>query len=251
MAMRKMQQFAGLILVGFACCGINFGIYANSLQASVYGGISRTHLDLGALHISDDETDTLHNDNKSEGTIGAGIAWQFNLSNREIIQGLLGNFIAGINYFHFDADPRGTVWLYGLPQFANYFYQLSLKTDRLLINGQAELFPSWQIIHPYVEAGVGLAHIRSQYWELPVVQSGVSDGNLIFSSRTNRQLVYSLGAGIKRQLAPHWTLSLAYNFTDFGTVHAGPYDNDLVIKQSLDIAIKLHTALLGISYQWA
>ncbi|KTC77987.1 outer membrane protein [Legionella brunensis] len=247
-----IKRYIGLVAVSFACYSMGgTTAYSHALQTSLYGGISRTHIDPGPLHISESETDILHSDNDSEGTIGIGLGWQFNLLNQNNTHGLLGGFIAGLNYFHFSAEPGGEVWLYGMPQFVNYDYQFSLDTDRLLVNGQMELFPALQVIQPYVEAGVGYAHIRSQYCELPTLGSGATDGNLIFPRRSDNQWVYTLGAGVKTQLSPQWTLSLAYNFTDFGTIHAGPYDSDVVIQQPLDIAMKLHTALLGITYQWA
>lgn len=242
---KKIIEWTLTILVCF-----NAGVPAYALQTTLYGGLSRTSYDLGLLHISNEEIDSLHNKNESEGTVGAGIGWQLHFNQLTNCQ-LINNLIIGVNYFHFEADSGGVVWLYNLPQFANYNYQLFLKTDRLLLNGQAELFSFWKTIHPYVEAGVGASYIRSQYWEQPLVESGVFDGNLIFSGRTNHQLVYSLGAGIKKQLSPNWIISLAYNFTDFGTIHAGPYDSNIVIQQPLNIDAKLHTALLGISYQWA
>ncbi|CEK11040.1 outer membrane protein [Legionella hackeliae] len=241
-----MKKSIGFILASFVCCNMQANAYA--LQTTLYGGISSTDLDMGLLHISSEETDTLHNRNDSQGTIGVGLGWQYDFNQGNGF-GLINNVIVGLNYFHFKAEPHGIVWLYGLPQFASFDYHLSLRTNRWLLNGQAELFSFWQTIHPYVEAGIGVSNIRSQYWELPR-ESGVAEGNLIFSTRTNHQLVYSLGAGIKKQLSPNWILSLAYNFTDFGTIHAGPYDADVVIQQPLDVDVKLHTALLGLSYQW-
>ncbi|KTD11294.1 outer membrane protein [Legionella jamestowniensis] len=238
-----MNKRIGLALAMLVCC------HAHALQVTLYGGISRTAVDLGTLHISNEEADSLHTKNENEGTIGAGLSWQLDCNQKNGFW-LISSLLIGLNYFHFDTEPEGVVWLYGLPQFANYQYQLSLKTDRLLLNGQVELFPFWKTIHPYVEAGIGASAIRSQYWEQPMVEAGVFDGNLIFSSRTNHQFVYSLGAGIKKQLSPNWVVSFSYNFTDFGTIHAGPYDNDLVIQQPLPIDLRLHTALFGIGYQW-
>lgn len=239
-----VQGCAALVL-----CSISLtNSYAYSWQATLYGGVSWTDLNLGSLYISENETDTLHHNDQNDGTFGAGLSWQFNPASQ---QQFIGNLLVGLNYFHLNIEPDGVVWLYGVPQLDNYRYQLPLKTDRLLVNGQIELFPNWRFFQPFVEGGLGFAHIRSQYWEIPALNSGVVNGNLIFSSRNDDQFVYTLGAGVKKHFAQRWTLSVAYNFTDFGTIHAGPYDQNMAILRPLDIDVKLHTGLVGLSYEWA
>ncbi len=105
-----------------------------------------------------------------------------------------------------------------------------LYTNSLMTNAYYDV-PLSDVIRPYIGAGVGLGHIKS---------------NIFGVSKSTTNFAWQLMAGINYDLTEHWKLDLGYNYISYG---------DLTLAETPDVSLKLkdiegHQITLGTRYEF-
>lgn len=180
-------------------------------------------------------------DNAATASLVAGYRWIREQSRFPII-GL------GFNYLHlFSNDIHGDITQYSLPQFKNYRYTWAVESDVLAVVARINLMP-YQRLLPYVEGGLGMAwNTASDYREtaLAGVTPRITPG---FRDKAWTHATYSLGAGVDFILTPKITLSLGYEFRDWGPMASRPGELTWSGERLYAGHYRTQSGLLGVTY---
>lgn len=212
------------------------------MQASLYGGLSRTQTEIGKLHVSRSESDYLTPNNNTDFTQGVGIARAFKM------HGLLSQIALGVNYFYFSTQLKGYVNVYSNPAFSNYTYRLGLRTNRLMVDGKFEFQSIWQGVTPYLHVAIGGANIATTYNGKPNTAEMIHNGQINLAKNTTTNVTYSLGAGIKKHVSKHVAVLISYLYTDFGKSISSITSDQIVLQRPLQTTLATNTALIGLRY---
>ena len=160
--------------------------------------------------------------------------WKSLVSNSDTDPALYGGLSAGLRipltatlaaevgvgaYQAENYTPSGKVYQYSSPEFYNMNYRYNIHHQRLMLEGKL-LATCATIYHPYISAGLGVSHNRSDtYQELPIQGFAVPD--LPFSSASQNSLSYALGVGVDIDVTNHWRLGAGYELIDLGKTKLG------------------------------
>ncbi|KTC96140.1 outer membrane protein [Legionella erythra] len=154
----------------------------------------------------------------------------------------------GLNYQHlFSNDINGTITQYSLPQFTNYRYTWAVESEVLALFARTNLI-QYQRLLPYFEGSIGSAwNTASHYRETPF--SGVTPRTSPwFRNHTSTHFTYSLGAGLDFTLTEKITVSLGYEFRDWGTVTSKSGELTWSQEQLNAGHYRTHSGLLSLTY---
>lgn len=227
-------------------------VYASAFipQLNFYGGISHINMKKSTLTVSSNEVDTLNGTtNNTHSTGGIGAALDFLIPPASKSGTYLHDVSIGMDLFLLNTNSGGSVYQYGSPELHNYDYHLMFKTSRVMLDGTMGFVPFMCDVIPFVTAGVGVAHIQTEYYETPL--SGVVGGQLNLPRRSQNNFAYSAGVGIKKMLSNHLQLSILYLYTDLGTARTASYsnsaDNVITLGKPIETELQANTALMELS----
>lgn len=130
-------------------------------------------------------------------------------------------FSVGLRYtYAFNGNIDGYVNQYDLSAFKNYSYRYDVSRQTLMAVFKANLF-NGQGFMPYVLVGGGVSFNRaSDYKESPTdnVTPRITPG---YSTNTESQWAYALGAGVDYAVRDDIWIGLEYNYGYFGHVETG------------------------------
>ncbi len=127
----------------------------------------------------------------------------------------------GVSYYENSGYlAQGIVYQFTDPAMGNLFYQYSIQSQRLLLEGKL-LTTCHQKYHPFINVGLGRTkNTASDYIETPVVSTSVpmTPG---FGNNTSYSFTYLIGAGIEMDIDPHTRLGLMYRYVNLGKANLG------------------------------
>lgn len=155
---------------------------------------------------------------RSHPIIGIAGGYRWNHSNY-----WLPNFSIDLTYENLLAENTGdTITQYSNPNFTNYTYRWNASSDIFLAMAKLNLV-QLDILSPYILGGAGIAVNRAtQYQEYPMpglTSSRISAG---YKSNVNYEFAYSLGLGLDFRTAPHYIVSVEYQYQNIGKFTSGP-----------------------------
>lgn len=113
----------------------------------------------------------------------------------------------------------GTIEQYSLPDFVNYNYRAHVYSNALSLFGKLDIY-NFHSFEPYVNFGFGQANNQfSGYQETPY--SGIDARlNPAFHNRRGTSFTYNVGAGLDYIINKKVSVSLGYEYTNWGTVRS-------------------------------
>lgn len=224
------------VAIGFICVGTT--TYANTtptndksgweLNAYV-GEAQNTTSNTGSLTFSQYETDTLTDANKDSNdfTPAIGAAYRFVFP-----KSFLHAVSIGLNYYYTSMSRNGQVYMFGLPQFNNFTYDMDIDSQRLMLDGEFDLRPIMHGITFFGEVGAGGAMNTMSYKEKSVLNNG---GQIDLGSNDYLNFSSEIGAGIKVPITQKSIISVRYLYADLGKAESN--------KQSKTVAMALEKPL--------
>ncbi len=129
---------------------------------------------------------------------------------REKLDGQIGLAVATTG----NASLSGHIWDDAESQFNNYTYDYQVKHTHVAIKGKL-LADRGYVVTPWVSGSLGVGFNQAHdFINAPLISQAVVMSN--FSSNTTTAFTYTLGAGVQRQLNPHWQAGIGYEFADWG-----------------------------------
>lgn len=137
-------------------------------------------------------------------------------------------------YSSSNTSINGTIWQFGLPEFANLNYSYQLETTRLLV--ESKLLTTLDMnkkLHPYLSGGLGLALNKlSNYQETPLIPEVLP--MLPFADRQQTSFTWGLGFGLDMDINSYLRLGLGYQYFNLGKFSLGS-SPEAATQQSLSI----------------
>jgi len=218
----------------------------NQLAAEVFLGESYNYLNPGNLVFLGGEIDKLvpNDSNHHDFSPGFGFTYTVPVNVR-----CLDSLRFAVDVIWLNRKQQGVVQQFMDPQFDNYFYTLKVDTTRLMFNGQLVFASWWNKIFPFIELGVGGAHMATSYNEQPNISEGIVSGHLKLASHIQYNFVYAGGAGFIIPVTKHFNTTLAYQFTDFGHIRTENFSGvQQVHFEPIDARFYANTVYLKFSY---
>lgn len=223
---------------------------AQSHQLKLIMGLNHAYHDTSHLQIGEPvlETDSLHETDSGIDFIG-GLGYAYDILPWFVNDANLAKVWVGLDLILFNTTQSGEVYVDGNPDFSNYFYDLSEDTLRLMVNSEVDFKTPIKTLTPFVQASVGAARIVAHYQDetnpsVPFIREGGID----LEDKTNYNLAYSLGTGLKFLPMPEIQMSISYLYTDLGFVKTSTKDRDLTLSEPLEDHLKTSSLLFNIIY---
>jgi opacity protein-like surface antigen len=242
-------QRSSLIFIGLiGSLSARADINTSGPQINAYVGTTMTNVSPHTINLNG-ETDSLNPNAQNYATFASGLGAAYRFVMPDVSTGKpygLHDFSIGLDYFSpIQLTQYGETLQYQVPTYNNYNYRLSVKSQRLMLDGEWTFHPIGERLYPFVETGVGVAQNTTSYSDTPVApEYGPS---LTLNEHTQNQFAYALGVGLKWALTSHLNTSLRYLYTDLGdasTANTG----SLSIASPLNVALTTQTLLFGLSY---
>jgi len=153
---------------------------------------------------------------------------QKKISNR--IVGELGLAIATTG----NAKLQGVIWDDAEPEFENFTYGYKVRQTRVSLKGKLAFDGNFWCM-PWVSGSVGVGFNRARsFKDTPIIYEAAS--NTVFQNHTKKNLVYAFGAGLQKQLSPHWQIGAGYELSSWGRSELGQ-----AFAQTLNTGLELNT----------
>ncbi len=147
----------------------------------------------------------------------------------------------GFDAVNFD-DLSGNVWGNADPNFDGIDYQYELEHQRLAAEFKfLREFDDW---YPYVTASLGVAWNETENYQETSSTPGELTREHLFNGTTQTDFVYSIGAGIEREIIDDLRIGIGYLFTDAGDSVLTAQNTGQDWKQE----VQLQEVLLQLSY---
>lgn len=216
---------------------------------SLIGGSAYNQVGLSMLVISPTETDRLSNDINYDLVQGFGIEQTLPMKSLPLPPPkIIEHIDLGLFYIRYIATNTGHVWLYGLPNLANYHFRLKHQTNRIMLATTLWLHPLKNAMRPFIYLGAGGVHINTRYVESPKLEEGTTDGELVLARKKRINFAYSLGAGIEKPLSKKISVRLQYRFTQFGNSNTSREARQVRLVRHIKTELKTHAALVSLAY---
>ena len=139
------------------------------------------------------------------------LGWQQHLKNKVDTQ-------LGIAYMKTSsATLNGVVWQAANPRFDNQSYTYNLQHSHVAAKGKV-MYNIQKSNQLYINGSLGVGFNSAHaYTNTPVIRTVIASPN--FTNNTQTALTYTVGAGLQREVAPHWVLGIGYQFADWGQSH--------------------------------
>ncbi len=104
--------------------------------------------------------------------------------------------------------------------FTQYSYRYTVETEQIL-GGIKLLSTKYQWLHPYGEAGLGIALNRARAYQVSTTEIGSLNATPNFANESTTRLSYIFGLGLETQVVSHVRAALGYRFSYFGQASLG------------------------------
>lgn len=236
-------------ILSLLICGLIPTYAAASIDLTVYGGGVNVETSESKVFFSRQETDLLvGNDNHSnQFTSGVGLAYTYylRLPADSIDTYPIDSFSLGLDLYNFSATREGVDLLFGLPNFANYTYDMDLRSTRLMLDLQLNSQPFWMGLIAFVEAGAGATRNTVNYHETPL--PGITGTGLQLKGNTNYQFAYDLGGGLKLPLTNYLLLSARYLYSNLGNAESSVHGTNTLLEP-IKVKLRAQSVLLGLTF---
>jgi len=101
-----------------------------------------------------------------------------------------------------------------------YTYNYNVKTQQVL-GGIKLLTTAYKRLHPYGEAGLGIAINRADTYQASTTETGSLNATPVFADRSTVRLSYILGVGLDANVNTHIRTGIGYRYSDLGTASLG------------------------------
>ena len=129
---------------------------------------------------------------------------------REKLEGQIGLAVATTG----NASLSGNIWDDADSLFNNYTYHYQVRHKHLALKGKLLADRDYSVT-PWVSGSLGVGFNQAHdFSNTPTINEAVVMSN--FASNTTTAFTYTLGAGVQRQLNPHWQAGIGYEFADWG-----------------------------------
>ncbi|KTD61838.1 outer membrane protein [Legionella spiritensis] len=123
-------------------------------------------------------------------------------------------------YLDAATNVGGTIWQFGLPEFANLNYNYRIQSERLVVEGKV-LTTLKQIIHPYLSGSLGISRNKAySYEEKPLFSEAMP--MVAFADNRQTSFTYSAGAGLEVALCRFLRLGAGYQYVRLGDFSLNP-----------------------------
>ena len=159
------------------------------------------------------------------------------------------NVTLGLRYQYLTSfKVSGNIEQYSSPDNTNYDYNLNVSAHVLSVIGKLDIY-QFRHFAPYITLGLGQAFANvASYSESPLggVIPRTSPG---YQSKSLLNTTYSAGLGVDYKFDRKWSMSVGYEYANFGTLKTGN-GTDAWSNQSLSLgAMSSSAILLGLRYQ--
>lgn len=136
------------------------------------------------------------------------VGMQKNLS--PVFLGQMGLTIAAAS----KARLSGNIWDDADPIFDNYNYQYQIQHTHIALQGKLLMDRDYWFI-PWINGSLGLGWNHAYHFQnTPLIPEAIAMPN--FSSYTQTSFIYTVGAGIQKNLNLNWQIGIGYEFADWG-----------------------------------
>jgi len=149
----------------------------------------------------------------------------------------------------FEYDGFGQVDIKGINRVGvdassstQYRYAYAIQTQQVL-GGIKLLTAAHARLHPYGEAGIGIAFNRTSAYSASTSETGSMNVTPNFSNQSTTKLSYILGLGLDTQLNTHIRCGLGYRYSYFGTASLG---NGWVLAGDSDVPVSFKVSTSGL-----
>jgi opacity protein-like surface antigen len=142
--------------------------------------------------------------------------YQWNSSRRFPV-----TYFLGLRYRYFSAgEIKGNILILNNPGFP-YSFDFHTSAHTVSLFGKIDLIKLGQF-SPYLSGGIGFANLRfSDYSERPLTPVSVPRNSAAFASNSIFNFSYDVGVGIDLYIKKCWSVSLGYDYVNFGTLKSG------------------------------
>lgn len=142
-----------------------------------------------------------------------------------------------VRYQHINRfTVKGTVQQYSLPTFTNYNYSFNLSSDVLSLQGKADLFQIG-FLAPYFGAGIGIATNKFGNYNEQATSGVTARVSPDYANRSYTNATFNIGAGFDFQINRNFSATLAYEYTNLGTVKSGKGEGDSWTGEALQFGL--------------
>lgn len=225
-------------------CLFGSPVFANSLQANVYGGATFSTIKPGLLRLLG-ETDSIHpKSHPSNGIWGLGVAYRY-MSYEQALMNTMHDLTIGLNLYHFSTTHHGTTRAFQHPHYEYLTFQMPIQSTSLMIDSEFTFNPVLSNLLPFIQVGIGGANNKISYQDIPNPDSDLV--GLTINSHSAIKFAYSLGAGVKLPINTHLFFSIRYLYSHLGHAQTAMSAN-LPLTAPVSTSIATQSALFGLSY---
>lgn len=193
--------------------------YINGLVGSQFSGISSSTTVNNGSGFPAPYNQDIYSAQSPDASVllGIGLGRYFELDHAWIKKAAIG-----IQYQYFFANNiTGSITQFSMPEFNNYQYTWPLATNIIVASGKLN-FKEFKQFSPYFSLGLGgVLHQSDGYNETayPDVTPRISPD---FSSSSNAQFAYLIGAGVDYPIGKQFIMSVGYQYSGLGNAQSGP-----------------------------
>lgn len=126
-----------------------------------------------------------------------------------------------LKYQHiFPQTINGSITQYSMPEFKNYEYTWDVGAEVLSLYSKLDLVKVGRIM-PYIDAGLGISFNRSLGYQEAAYAGVTPRVSPAFSSHTDENFAYNVGAGVDVILTSKVIMSMGYEYQFFGQMVSG------------------------------
>lgn len=115
----------------------------------------------------------------------------------------------------------GDIWDFEDPRFNNYFNDYKVKHSHIALKGKL-LYTKNHPFKPWISASIGAGSNKaSNYQVIPKICEVIPLPSANFASKRTTNFVYTLGAGVQRELSQHWQVGVGYEYANWGKSQLG------------------------------
>ncbi|MBN1684079.1 MAG: outer membrane beta-barrel protein [Gammaproteobacteria bacterium] len=142
---------------------------------------------------------------------------------------------------------KGRIYQQNQEKFYNYDYRYKLDAFRAMVEGK--LLYATGTISPYVEAGVGYAHLRLKDFQTQPKDSSILLPMPVFGSKSTDDVAAQAGLGLQFRAAKHVNLLAGYRYVYLGEAKSGIYKNPGATGRIKTGKISTNDFVLGINFE--
>ena len=234
------------------CLVISTDVLSSSLpdvEFSAAGGFNWVNSNNNNLYVSSYETDSnkvTHVSNNAFWKVGVGY---YVLNDYLQDRSFLNSLLTELNFYHSSATVKGDVWQYQLPQFNNYNFRTPITSRRLMLDFKPTLFTFYHF-SPYFVLGAGIAWNATSYQQSITAANIDPTSYISLGKRTNTNMAYDAGFGVKGDITSHLSASVEYLYTQMGKVTPSALSQGVTtVMKAPTFTVRSQAVLFGLSWK--